>query len=75
MTVPISALRTAYTVPESISDPIGPITVHGLLAADLVMDTSSDREPWRKVSNNDTYNYLIPRDNFNRKIHLGSTNP
>lgn len=49
MTVPNSALRSVRTVPKSISDPIGPITVHGLLAADLTADVSPHRAAWRAV--------------------------
>ncbi|KAF8846782.1 hypothetical protein BDZ45DRAFT_719250 [Acephala macrosclerotiorum] len=49
LTVPISALRTVQTVPKSISKPIGTITVQGLLAAELAMDTSEVRAPWRAV--------------------------
>lgn len=48
--VPIKSLRTASTVPSSISKPIGSITVHGLLAADMTMDKSPDRALWREVS-------------------------
>jgi len=47
--VPTSALRTVQTVPKSISKPIGTITVQGLLAAELSMDTSEIRAPWRAV--------------------------
>jgi hypothetical protein len=47
--VPTTALRTILTVPKSISKAIGSITVHGLLAADLALDISSDRAPWRAV--------------------------
>ncbi|KAG9229157.1 hypothetical protein BJ875DRAFT_387950 [Amylocarpus encephaloides] len=47
--VPISALRTINTVPTPISESIGSITTHGLLAAELCLDTSSDREPWNAV--------------------------
>ena len=47
--VPISALRTARTVPKSIARSLSGITVHGLLAADLAMDDSSTRAPWRAV--------------------------
>lgn len=49
LTVPISALRTAQTVPRSISKPIGVITVQGLLAAELCMDDSEVRAPWRAI--------------------------
>ncbi|KAH8587570.1 hypothetical protein B0O99DRAFT_526624 [Bisporella sp. PMI_857] len=49
VTVPATALRTAYTVPKELSEAIGPITVHGLLAAELALDTSPDRLPWRQV--------------------------
>jgi hypothetical protein len=47
VSVPLTALRTAKTVPKRISDPIGPITVHGLLAADLAMDESNHL--WKAV--------------------------
>jgi hypothetical protein len=49
LTVPISALRTVQTVPKSISKHIGTITVQGLLAAELSMDASEVRAPWRAV--------------------------
>lgn len=49
MTVPTSALRTTLTVPKAISIPLGKITVHGLLAADLSLDTSEERSRWRDV--------------------------
>lgn len=49
LTIPNSALRTVYTVPRSISKPIGTITVQGLLAAELAMDTSEIRSTWRAV--------------------------
>jgi len=49
LTVPISALRTVQTVPRSISEPIGTMTVQGLLAAELAMDKSVVRAPWRAV--------------------------
>lgn len=49
LTVPVSALRTAQTVPKSISKSIGTITVQGLLAAELSMDASEVRAPWRAV--------------------------
>jgi len=49
LTVPDSAMRTVLTVPKSISKPIGAITVQGLLAAELAMDTSEIRAPWRAV--------------------------
>jgi len=42
-------MRTVLTVPKSISKPIGAITVQGLLAAELAMDTSEIRAPWRAV--------------------------
>jgi hypothetical protein len=45
----MSALRTVETVPKSISKPIGAITVQGLLAAQLAMDISDVRAPWRAV--------------------------
>ncbi|KAI9742547.1 MAG: hypothetical protein M1818_003687 [Claussenomyces sp. TS43310] len=47
--IPRSALRTVQTVPKSISIPIGTITVQGLLAAELAMDTSEVRAPWRAI--------------------------
>ena len=47
--MPISVLRTVQTVPRSISKPVGVITVQGLLAAELSMDDSEDRAPWRAI--------------------------
>jgi hypothetical protein len=47
--VPISALRTVHTVPKSVSKAIGPITVHGLLAAELSLDTSPRFALWQAV--------------------------
>ncbi|RDL36070.1 SET protein [Venustampulla echinocandica] len=47
--VPISALRTAQTVPKRISRAIGKITVHGLLAAELTLDTTLDHALWSDV--------------------------
>ncbi|EPE36655.1 SET [Glarea lozoyensis ATCC 20868] len=44
---PVSILRTAHTVPKSISKRIGKISVNGLLAAELAMDTSGFYAPWR----------------------------
>ena len=49
LSVPLPSLRSAFTVPKSISLPLCPITVHGLLAADLALDTSTIRAPWRAV--------------------------
>lgn len=49
LTVPMTIIRTAATVPKSISKSIGPISVHGLLAADLAMDNSATTAPWRAV--------------------------
>lgn len=49
MTVPTSALRTTLTVPKATSKPLGKITAHGLLAADLSLDTSEARSHWRDV--------------------------
>jgi hypothetical protein len=46
---PASTLRTAQTVPKSISKHIGKISVNGLLAAELAMDTSSFYAPWRGI--------------------------
>lgn len=62
MTVPISALRTVQTVPKSISKPIGTTTVQGLLAAELAMDTSEVRAPWRAV--------LPTKEDFEESIPL-----
>jgi hypothetical protein len=44
-----SALRTVLTVPKEISKAIGSITVNGLLAAELTLDTSDVHGPWRAV--------------------------
>ncbi|OBT49467.1 hypothetical protein VE00_00325 [Pseudogymnoascus sp. WSF 3629] len=49
LTVPTSALRTTLTVPKAISIPLGKITAHGLLAADLSLDTDEARSRWRDV--------------------------
>lgn len=49
MTVPTSALRTTLTVPKATSIPLGKITAHGLLAADLSVDTTEARSHWRDV--------------------------
>ncbi|KFY18350.1 hypothetical protein V493_08695 [Pseudogymnoascus sp. VKM F-4281 (FW-2241)] len=49
LTVPTSALRTTLTVSKAISVPLGKITTHGLLAADLSLDTSEARSRWRDV--------------------------
>jgi hypothetical protein len=49
LTVPRKVLRTAQTVPKSTSRKIGKITVHGLLAADLSLDSSEARAYWRAV--------------------------
>ncbi|ELR03202.1 hypothetical protein VC83_02324 [Pseudogymnoascus destructans] len=49
LTVPISALRTTLTVPKAISIPLGKITAHGLLAADMSLDTDEARSRWRDV--------------------------
>lgn len=49
LTVPISALRTAATVPKAITQALGHITVHGLLATDLLLDKSGKRAPWHAV--------------------------
>ena len=50
LTVPISALQTAQTVPKSISKPIGTISVHGLLAAKLTIIVSEPLAPWEVTS-------------------------
>ncbi|TVY82644.1 SET domain-containing protein, partial [Lachnellula suecica] len=47
--VPTTALRTVHTVPKSTSGAIGTITVHGLLAAELSLDTSTRFAPWQAV--------------------------
>lgn len=44
-----SALRTLLTVPKQLSKAIGSITVNGLLAAELALDTSDVHGPWRAV--------------------------
>ncbi|KFY36733.1 hypothetical protein V495_07646 [Pseudogymnoascus sp. VKM F-4514 (FW-929)] len=49
LTVPTSALRTTTTVPKTISVHLGKITAHGLLAADLSLDTCEARSRWRDV--------------------------
>jgi len=49
LTAPTSALRTVQTVPKSISRLVGTISVNGLLATELAMDTSEVRAPWRAV--------------------------
>lgn len=61
LTAPASVLRTAQTVPKSISKPIGTITVNGLLATELAMDTSEVRAPWRAVlPTNDDFEESMP---------------
>ena len=47
--IPTTAFRTLLTAPTSISKAIGPITVHGLLAANLALDASEFYAPWRTV--------------------------
>ncbi|KAK2629696.1 hypothetical protein QTJ16_000516 [Diplocarpon rosae] len=51
LTVPLSALITASTLPKSITHAIPPskTTVHSLLATFLALDTSSSRAPWHAV--------------------------
>jgi hypothetical protein len=49
LAAPISALRTAQTVPKNISKPIRNISINGLLAIELAMDTSEARAPWRAI--------------------------
>ncbi|KAH6664585.1 hypothetical protein B0J14DRAFT_681686 [Halenospora varia] len=46
---PVSTLRTDQTIPKSISKPIRNISVNGLLATELAMDTSEVYTPWRAV--------------------------
>lgn len=62
LTVPISALRTAATVPKAITQALGDITVHGLLATDLALDKSEKRAAWRAV--------LPTRDDFKDSMPL-----
>jgi hypothetical protein len=49
LSVPTSALRTLLTVPKPLSSATGPITVHGLLALTLTLDTSAHYTLWRAV--------------------------
>ncbi|KFY35378.1 hypothetical protein V494_05973 [Pseudogymnoascus sp. VKM F-4513 (FW-928)] len=49
LTIETSALRTPLTVPKFISVPLGQITAHGLLAADLSLDRSDAGSRWRDV--------------------------
>ena len=60
LTIPISALRTVQTVRKSISKAIGTISVNGILAAELAIDTSQARAPWRAV--------LPTKEDFERSI-------
>lgn len=62
LSVPISALRTVQTVPRSVSKPIGTITVQGLLAVELAMDTSEVRAPWRAV--------LLTKEDFEESMPI-----
>jgi hypothetical protein len=49
LSVPHSVLRTAQTVPKTISRKLADISVHGLLAVDLLFDNSPARAAWRAV--------------------------
>ncbi|KAE9372392.1 SET domain-containing protein [Stipitochalara longipes BDJ] len=50
LSVPLLALRTAYTVPKSLTRALPKTsTIHSLLATDLLVDTSSARAPWHAV--------------------------
>ncbi|KAH6724575.1 putative SET domain-containing protein [Leptodontidium sp. 2 PMI_412] len=62
LNVPLSALRTADTVPKDISRALPKTTVHNLLATDLTLDTSAHRAPWRAV--------LPPQDTFKDSMPL-----
>ncbi len=43
------SLRIAQTVLKAISGKLGRISVHGLLAVDLSLDSSPTKAPWRAV--------------------------
>ncbi|KAL2075934.1 hypothetical protein VTL71DRAFT_877 [Oculimacula yallundae] len=61
LSVPLSALRTANTVPKNISQALPKTTVHNLLATDLALDTTTDRIPWRAVlPSQDTFQESMP---------------
>ncbi|KAK5075732.1 hypothetical protein LTR70_010040 [Exophiala xenobiotica] len=47
LSVPLSALRTERTVPENIRNCIKNISVQGLLATDLMLDTSQSSTLWK----------------------------
>ncbi|KAH7412629.1 hypothetical protein BKA64DRAFT_702750 [Cadophora sp. MPI-SDFR-AT-0126] len=61
LTVPLSALRTANTVPKDISRALPKTTVHNLLATDLTLDASALRAPWHAVlPTQDTFEDSMP---------------
>ncbi|CAM1501621.1 Fc.00g036050.m01.CDS01 [Cosmosporella sp. VM-42] len=47
--VPMRALRTIDTVPKRITDALSGVTVHGILAAEIALDETSDFAVWRTV--------------------------
>ncbi|KAK5998033.1 SET domain-containing 4-like protein [Cladobotryum mycophilum] len=50
LTVPIDTIRSLHTVPKDISQRLPrDMSIHGLLAADLALDKSSELAPWKKV--------------------------
>ncbi|KAH7342382.1 hypothetical protein BKA65DRAFT_503985, partial [Rhexocercosporidium sp. MPI-PUGE-AT-0058] len=62
LNIPLSALRTAFTVPKDISLALPKTTVHNLLATDLTLDTTAHRAPWRAV--------LPPQNTFEDSMPL-----
>lgn len=61
LAAPTSVLRTVHTVPKSISRVVGTVSVNGLLATELAMDTSEVRAPWRAVlPTNDDFKESMP---------------
>ncbi|KAK0127103.1 hypothetical protein ONS96_006661 [Cadophora gregata f. sp. sojae] len=61
LNVPLSALRTANTVPKDILRALPKTTVHNLLAADLTLDSSALRAPWHAVlPTQDTFENSMP---------------
>jgi hypothetical protein len=59
---PTSTLRTIQTVPKNISKLFGTVSVNGLLATELAMDTSEACAPWRTV--------LPTKDDFEESMPL-----
>lgn len=47
--MPITALRTEYNVPEHFRQSLDGISVHGLLAIDLMLDDSPSRQVWKTI--------------------------